>query len=130
MGDKIGQGSGQLKLLQQILEKLPGDNVDNVKAENDRLKAENEALKNQIAEQDKPIHHKERRSLLLIIAALLPKNSINYKERGAIQRIRETTERQYYKQGDKNDIAYPVSDDAISKALEKLTEILEDSIPL
>lgn len=65
--------------------------------------------------EEKPMTTTERNTLLTIIAALCGHSKINYKERGASQRIMEMTD----------DIGAHVDDGTIRNALKKIPEALE-----
>jgi hypothetical protein len=64
---------------------------------------------------EKPLASRERRTLLVIIAALCSHSNIKYQERGAAVRLRELTEK----------IGARVSDDTTLRVLDQIPEALE-----
>ena len=69
----------------------------------------------QPAKVDRPLHTRQRRTLLTIIAALCDAAGIDYKERGAAQRIKSNTEL----------VGAPIDDGTILKLLEEIPDALE-----
>jgi hypothetical protein len=81
-----------------------------------RLKEELERCRSgRAAKVDRPLHTRQRRTLLTIIAALCNAASIDCMERGASQRIKSKTEL----------IGAPVDDDTILNLLEEIPDALE-----
>ncbi len=64
---------------------------------------------------DRPLHTRQRRTLLTIIAALCDNAGINYTARGAAQRIKSATEV----------VGAPIDDGTIDKLLKEIPEALE-----
>lgn len=69
----------------------------------------------QPAKVDRPLHTRQRRTLLTIIAALCAHAGIDYKARGAAQRIRSAAEL----------VGAPIDDDTIDKVLKEIPDALE-----
>ncbi len=64
---------------------------------------------------DRPLHIRQRRTLLTIIAALCNAASIDYTERGASQRIKSKTEL----------VGVPIDEGTIIKFLKEIPDALE-----
>lgn len=83
-----------------------------IMAEKKTLLGELDSLRGMV---NKGLTTTERNTLLTIIAALCNDDAINYQERGAARRIAELTEA----------IGAPVSEDAVKRHLDKISEALE-----
>lgn len=85
--------------------------------------AENESLQIRLAEEratkstkvDRPLHPRQRRTLLTIIAALCKQAGIDLAARGAAQRVKEAAE----------GIGAPIDDGTIAKMLSEIPDALE-----
>ena len=127
--DAKNSGAGEItRIIQQrTAEKyrLP-DEVQNSDSEQARLKAKTieisqlkdqlaTSLSGQTAKVDRPLHKRPRRTLLTIIAALCDQAGIDYKARGAAQRIKHATEL----------VGAPVDDGTILTFLNEIPDALE-----
>jgi hypothetical protein len=125
-------GKGQLKRLEiQRLHAKHGllDEAQELVAVQALLKAktlEADQLKNELEQSrsdqpskvDRPLHTRQRRTLLTIIAALCDQSGIDYKARGAAQRIKSATEH----------LGAPIDDGTIDKLLNEIPDALETRI--
>jgi hypothetical protein len=84
--------------------------------ENRQLREELDRLRSgRPATVDRPLHTRQRRTLLSIIAALCTHSNIHYAARGAAQRIKNMTEL----------IGAPIDDGTIDKVLKEIPDALE-----
>jgi hypothetical protein len=72
----------------------------------------------QPAKVDRPLHTRQRRTLLTIIAALCSQANIDYTARGAAQRFKSATEL----------VGTPIDDGTIDKLLKEIPDALESRI--